>query len=351
MNFFKFEKSPLLHCLWKHRQAFFYGFTFISLIVEISYIVSNKHSVFNLLDFIITKLKDLQTLLNNKPAISLMLAVVIPIIFTLILKLIIQYLLLPGDKPKLLNALFSRCDEITCLGYTKMSADISTLTKWLKGSETGCDITPDDCLKLGRELIEITKAKTLYATCLQKPQELYDNLKGYTEIIEEEINKKGGNKELFRIIICDPSIFKIDSLSQEEKEKVKWFVKLHRNRLKLYYINNRNFMDIVKSCNGISYNKLDILLFDKRVVSALKNDENTFEVISHDNCYTLFLLDSPDDLVAYGTFLTRLKNASKDVFTYITENSLDACYNIESSENSCEGYWNKILRFFRRKSK
>ena len=275
-------------------------------------------------------LAKLLSYLNEKipaehPWINIVLSLFLTGLITLLIGYIIKYWLLPGNKSALLDALIDRCYEITELGCKRIERDIEDVWKWVDGLRTGCPITPEKCQVLGREVVEITRAKKLYATCLQTPEEVYDNLKGFSEIIAEEIRKRG--KELVRVIICDPDIFDLNiaTYSTLAKEKIKWFVKLHINCLKLKYIKQNDFLDITTSC-GITRNKLDIMLFDDKIVWSLENDGTTFKVIKNNGNYILSLMDSDEDIKSYKGFVDKLNQRSSCVTEYINNNNWKSQY-------------------------
>lgn len=263
-------------------------------------------------------LEDLSQIVpTNYPFIYLVLSVILPFPIFLFGGWIIKYYLLPGDKNTLLNALLHRCSEVTELGCKQIERDFDKVSKWLNGLNTGCKITPEDCQILGREVIEITRAKILYATCLQTPQDMHDKLRGFSEIIAKEIRISG--KELIRIIVCDPTIFDLSSKLLPDQEKIKWFVNLHKQSLTLRYIEQQQFLDLFQIF-GVSGNKLDIMLFDKKVVYSLENDNKTLKVIMNNGSYILYLMDSPEDIRIYQKFMDGLRGKSIDVWDHINRN-------------------------------
>ncbi len=214
-------------------------------------------------------------------------------------------MLLPGDKAGVVDALLDRCTEVSEVASARVSERLAEIAEWADGLRTGVDIDKQECPILGREIIERSKATTLFVTCLQPAEKVYDDMRQFSEIIASETRAR--NIKMTRVIVTDVTL-------DQTNDKVRWFVELHRDENhQLRMIGKEQFKRIA-ALYAIPQDRLDVMLFNDRVVYALLNSPQDLAVYeSETGWYRLYLMDSSPKLQAYGKFSKTLLSQSIEV--------------------------------------
>lgn len=238
------------------------------------------------------------------PLANIGITLLLPFLLTLAMRYLVIYMLLPGDKAGVVNALLDRCTEVSEVAAARVEERLTEIAEWADGLRTGVDIDKQECPILGREIIERCKAKTLFATCLQSPEKVYRDMRQFSEIVASKVRERG--IILTRVIVTDSAL-------DERAEHVKWFVNLHRNGIRLRTISKEKFREIA-ALFAIPSDRLDVMFFDGRVVYALLNTVESLSVYETDaGRYRLYLMDAPAKLQAYDKFCQALTEASREV--------------------------------------
>ena len=256
--------------------------------------------------------------------ISLFLTFLFPALVTLFGGCLFKYFLLPRNKTQLLAEIGMSGAERAELGRRRLTRAMSEVADWIKRLPNGCPVTPDECTSLSIDIVGISSATQLFATCLQTPQDLYDNLKPYSEYLIEEISKE--KKKLVRILVAEPEILDLDRQELNDRRKIKWFVNLHkRDNFDLRLIKMDDFIFRVNA-KRMESSKLDIILFDRRFFFALETNVNTHRVIKKNNRYNLFLVDRKDKVGACEEFIQALIEGSGSIRDYIDKKEWTTLY-------------------------
>lgn len=323
----------IVRFIWRKATLFYlmHAIVFYPLYLYIMSFVGNHYKISSI-DSLTLSIKILDNLsgylATNYPFLYVILTYIIPIPILLILGWSIKYYLLPKNMTALIKSLRERHYLIIELALENLENDVRELHAWVQGLINGRKVNPAECKVYGRKMIERTSAKILYTTCLQTPQEFHDNLKDFSEFIADII--KTNDKKLLRIIVCDPSIFDLNLIpSVEDRDKIKWFVKLHYlhdNFLTLKYIEHGRFKTLFESIN-INSSRLDFMLFDKLVYALETRAEQPYQVTkSISGNYTLYLMDTSEDVSKYEKFKEDLIKHSHEVFSYIVNHGWDKLY-------------------------
>lgn len=337
--------KKIMWWIWRHRKLSWVA----SILIQLSLLgwLYKYYEVppDDILMLLIKLLEDLNLLISNistkYPGIYLAVTALLAIVITIILQWMIEYHLLPRNKSDLLKSIYRRCDELVLLSYRRLEQNMHSQHKWLDSLRRGSNFSAEKCRKLGREVLEVTSAKSIFATCLQKPQDVYDHLQDFSQDFIIEINKR--KKTLTRLLVCEqPQMFDLKQQQDTEvRKKIKWFINLHFKPLEshglknsllekiwpvnlhykpliLNYIEKEKFIKIASTC-GIDMDKLDFMLFDKKFVFSLKNDPLKFNTMLYGKDYTLILTDSKTDVDEYENFRKKLESASRDLCVYIKE--------------------------------
>ena len=258
-----------------------------------------------------------------------------------VLSLIISWIIIQAIKQCLISKLTKSLTvdylkdknyEIVNLCLIRCKSKVLKLKNQFTEYEVGRNIHTKDCAEFIGDIIKSTSAKKVYVTCIQTPEALFENMKEYSEgFIRDVIKYK---KTLLRIIVCSKQVFDPDTISEGIVEANKWFLDLHQYQYQqqhlLKYLPLRKqpkielrLMEMGEFYNIVSRHKtkimterLDILLFDKRVLYALKTDGNEDSEVCrlktpHANHYNLMIKDK--DLDDYPEFWKELWNTSHGI--------------------------------------
>jgi hypothetical protein len=240
----------------------------------------------------------------HTPIAHIGITLLLPFLFTLALRYLVIYVLLPGNKAGVVNALLDRCTEVSEVASARIEERLTEVAEWADGLRTGVDIDKQECPILGREIIERCRAKALFATCLQPPEKVYHDMRQFSEIVASEVRER--HIALTRVIVTDVPL-------DQTNATVKWFVNLHRDGIQLRTISKMGFKNIA-ALYAIPPDRLDIMFFDGRVVYALLNAVESLAVYESDaGRYRLYLMDAPSKLQAYEKFCEALRTASQEI--------------------------------------
>jgi hypothetical protein len=246
---------------------------------------------------------------------------IFPILITVIATFLFKYLLFPGSISEVLEAIRQRkSTEIGHLAQVLIKREIETIRDIVSTSNTGCDIATYKVQDYAESIVSVATSNEVFMTTLKKPSEIFNNsnIKAFNERILREI--KNNEKKLTRIIISESN-----ETREVNYDGIKWFRDLHNNgaSVTVKWMSLESFKKIANGYHEDIRKKLDVLLFDGKLLFALQNDTTTYEVAltpdtknlkpgDKQSC-RLYLIDEEEKLKYY-----------KEIFETLIQNSEDA---------------------------
>lgn len=247
--------------------------------------------------------------------------IIFPILIAVIATFLFKYLLFPGSISEVLEAIRQRkSTEIGHLAQVLIKREIDTIRDIVSTSNTGCYIATYKVQDYAESIVSVATSNEVFMTTLKKPSEIFNNsnIKAFNERILREI--KNNEKKLTRIIISESNETK-----EVKDDGIKWFRDLHNNgaSVTVKWMSLESFKKIANGYQEDIRKKLDVLLFDGKLLFALQNDTTTYEVAltpdteklkpgDKQSC-RLYLIDEEETLKYY-----------KEIFETLIKNSEDA---------------------------
>ena len=153
---------------------------------------------------------------------------------------------------------------------------------------------------------------------------------------------KQHGRTLARVVRCDDftATFSLSGKSEKEIADVKWFVKLHAGQSTLLCFASTEVMKLLARQCGLDATKLDVLMFDGRLVFGLLNRADTCELMKWDDdgreMCALYAVDQHSQILKYRDYFTKLINHCRTdtlaesgvVFDMLRKNGWAKEYNI-----------------------
>lgn len=319
--------------IYRHRSTTYFVLYVIGLIL-----IFLTHSKLNLQSYdikdILKTILDTEFIRSIPPIWGIFLFFVLPVIFPVIGKYLIQYFLVPYKTSKVLETLHDRCWEITGVGRQWISKAQDKILAEVDGFRTGIQVATKETAEICNALYDLTTSKKVAATCLQNIQELYNSSEKKT-YMTTTMQKIGSltNKLKFSRYYVAPELF--DAIfNNNPSDPIKWFVEIHKNaQADLYYVNLETLKTLAVQ-NGISEEHLDILFFDGSVVFSLQTNstDQRNQVIELQNGKNiLFVMDENEKISGYQKLFNSLNppsSTSINIIEKICSNGFNQHYGI-----------------------
>lgn len=295
------------------------------------------HSYLNLESYdlkdIVKKLLDTEFVKTIPPIIGILLFILLPTIFPIIGKYLIQYVLAPYRTSKVMETLYDRCWEVADVGSNWIKSRFNKTLADVDGFRTGIQVTPTETEEICNALYHSTDAENVVATCLQSINDLYSNIakKTYLSTTMQTIIHLNRFKFTRYLITSESFDYLFNSTPTDA---AKWFVGIHKNaNVELYLVDLHLFRGLSIQ-NGISREHLDILFFDGSVVFSLQTDltapdNRVIELPNGKNI--LFVMDDKEKILGYQKMFETLKSPdapTTNIIAKIRENEWNTVYGI-----------------------